>query len=108
MNQLERTMSKMRAHGEYAMMQLRCPAATGSIRTQGAGSAKTLPAPGAFSYSLSQVVVEDHDERHQRANRDNRISVHRPHPLSGMPPAQRSTAPRIVSQRPTRHLNQVL
>ena len=81
------------------MMRLRCPAAAGGIQfCGGQGNPLKYPDPAfSFSHSLPQVVVEDHYERQQRANRDNRVSVHRPHPLSGMPPVQRSTAPRIVS-----------
>lgn len=32
------------------------------------------------------------NDSEDRANRDDRVSVHRQHPLSGMPPDQRSTA----------------
>lgn len=85
----------MRGH---ATMQVRCPAATGSIQSCGGWLSLGRPNPRAFNHSLLQVVVQDYQERQQRAERDNRVRIHKPHPLSGMPPDERSTAPRIVTR----------
>ena len=81
------------------MIRLRCPVATGSIQLRWGqvNPLKSLAPASFFNYSLSQVVYEDHDECQQRANRDHRVHIHRPHPLPGMPPAKRNTAPRIVA-----------
>ena len=87
---------------------VRCPGTPGSIIDldwPGYLMAEDRAALLSRRCSLYRVVQADdgYDEHVHRAERDNRLCVHRNHPLSGMPPDERSTA-RVDYERTTSNL----